>query len=77
MTVSRRTVKWLPSKLGRSYVACRPHVFTQLMLGHLDVNTAIRDGRVKASTHVARAAAVALFPQVNLWYPPWDDLPAV
>ena len=76
LRVRRRGVKLIPAKLGRSYVKCSMYVFLQLLLGHLDVRDAIQEGRLSTSTRVAEEMAQALFPQIPLWRPPWDDLPA-
>lgn len=61
------------SKVGRSYLSLSNSDFTRLLLGHLDVEAALDDGRLKASTRIARQLAVGLFPQQPLWRAPLDD----
>ncbi|MGE0756047.1 MAG: GNAT family N-acetyltransferase [Pirellulaceae bacterium] len=60
----------------RSYVRCASEVWTQLLLGHLDVGRARASQRLVTSTRVAEEAVRGLFPQLPLWRPPWDDVPA-
>jgi hypothetical protein len=50
--------------------------FTRLVLGHLDWDDALEDGRVRPSTNLALRAGRVLFPQLPLWFPPLDSLPA-
>jgi len=71
-----RSVKLVPGKLGRSYLDCSRAQLSQLMLGHLDVPAAIRAGRLHASTRLAGEIAAVMFPQLPIWRPPWDELPA-
>jgi predicted acetyltransferase len=77
LSVSRRGVELIPGTLGRSYLTCSLYEFSQLLLGHVDLREAIRLGRLSVSTRVAEEMAVALFPRLPLWLPPWDNLPAV
>jgi hypothetical protein len=51
--------------------------FTRLVLGQLDWQLAVADGRLECSTALAREAAQALFPRLPLWRPPWDEMPAM
>lgn len=74
--ISRRSVKFVPGKLGRSYLTCNTSQFTQLMLGHLNVKEAVQNERLEASTGVAAEIASVLFPRLPFWRPPLDDLPA-
>ena len=76
LLATRRSVKLLSGKLGRSYLNCNHAQLTQLMLGHLDVAAAAESGRLTASTRVAIETAAALFPQRPFWRSPWDELPA-
>ena len=76
LAVRRRSVKLIHGKLGRSYLDCSPAELSQLLLGHLDVKAAIQAGRLQASTRVAGDIAAVLFPQLPIWRPPWDELPA-
>ena len=50
--------------------------FTRLLLGQLDWEAALAEGRLECSTALAREAGRALFRSLPLWRPPWDDLPA-
>lgn len=74
LAVSRRGVKLGRSRLGRSYLRLNEAEFTRLLLGHLDLDEAVEQGRVEASTRLARQLAAALFPRLPLWRPPWDDV---
>lgn len=76
ISIRGRTARLEPGKLGRSYLECSRPEFTQLMLGHLNVETAIEAGRLQASTRVAIETATILFPQLPLWQPPFDSLPS-
>jgi hypothetical protein len=62
--------------IGRSYLRLNVADFTRLLLGHLDWDKALADGRVEPSTNIALVAGRALFPRVPLWLPPLDNLPA-
>ena len=50
--------------------------FTRLVLGHLDWDQALSDGRMQPSTNIALCAGRALFPTLPLWFPPFDNLPS-
>jgi hypothetical protein len=63
-------------RVGRSYLGLNVADFTRLVLGQLDWDAAIADGRIECSTALAREAGRVLFPPLPLWRPPWDDLPA-
>jgi hypothetical protein len=76
LVLGRKGVEIESGKLGRSYLTCSRAELTRLLLGHLDVREAVEAGRLEASTRVAAAAAAALFPQLPLWHPPLDELPA-
>jgi len=43
-------------------------------MGHLDVRTAVDAGRLAVSTRVAQDVAAAIFPQLPIWRPPWDEI---
>ena len=60
--------------LGRSYLRLNVADFTRLVLGQLDWDRAIADGRVEPSTTLAHDAARVLFPQLPYWRPLLDDL---
>ncbi len=74
LAVSRRSVKLLPRRTGRSYLRCNVAEFTRLVLGHVEVDEAVRLGRLQASTRMAVDVARVLFPRLPLWRPPLDDL---
>ncbi len=76
LRVSRRSVELIPGTLGRSYLKCSLYELNQLLLGHLDVRSAVESGRLGVSTRVALEMADALFPRLPFWRPPWDDLAA-
>jgi GNAT superfamily N-acetyltransferase len=74
LVVSRRGVSVAENKMGRSYLRCNQAEFTRLVLGHLDLEDAIDQGRLEASTRLARQTAQALFPRLPLWRSPWDEI---
>ena len=76
LSTRQRTARLEPGKLGRSYLECNTAEFTQLMMGHLNVEAAVAAGRLQASTRVAMETAGILFPQLPLWQPPFDSLPS-
>ncbi len=63
-------------RIGRSYLRLNVADFTRLVLGQLDWNAAMADGRLECSTQLACEAGPALFPQVPFWRPPWDEMMA-
>jgi GNAT superfamily N-acetyltransferase len=71
-----RSVRIRAARRGRSYLETGLLEWTQLLLGHLDLRSAIAAGRVVASTRVAAESAATLFPPLPLWRPPLDELPA-
>jgi hypothetical protein len=66
----------VPQRMGRSYLRLNAADFTRLVLGQLDWDRAVADGRLEPSSALAQQAGRVLFPRLPLWYPPWDDLPA-
>ncbi len=72
LTITRRSVKVVEEKIGRSYLSCNLAEFTRLLLGHADVAQAVAQGRIEASTRVAVETAGVLFPQTPWWQPPFD-----
>jgi predicted acetyltransferase len=74
LIVSRRSVKLVRGKLGRSYVDCTGANLTRLLLGHMDLDVAIAEGRLRASTQLAVETARVLFPRLPAWRPPLDEL---
>jgi predicted N-acetyltransferase YhbS len=63
-------------RLGRSYLRLNLADCTRLLLGQLDWDRALGEGRVVPSTALAREVGPVLFPHVPLWRPPLDDLTA-
>jgi len=63
-------------RLGRSYLRLNVADFTRLVLGQLDWNAAIDQGRLECSTALAHEAGRVIFPRQTLWRPPWDNRPA-
>jgi len=76
LALTSNGVEAIDRTIGRSYLRMNVADFTRLVLGHLDWDDALADGRVDASTNVALAAARVLFPRLPLWLPPLDNLPA-
>jgi predicted acetyltransferase len=76
LVLTRRSAKVLPGKLGRSYLTCSTADLTALLLGHADPRHAMSDSQPEFSTSVAHDLVRILFPQLPLWLPAWDDLPA-
>ena len=74
--IGSRTVRLTTGRLGRSYLSCDSDALTQMLLGHLDVRQAVQDGRIEASTRVARETGAMVFPRLPYWRTPLDDLPA-
>jgi hypothetical protein len=63
-------------RLGRSYLRLNVADFTRLVLGQLDWDRALGEGRVEPSTILAKEAGITLFPSLPLWRPPLDELTA-
>jgi GNAT superfamily N-acetyltransferase len=76
LTLGRSGVEAAVGNIGRSYLRLNVADFTRLLLGHLDWDDALADGRVHPSTNLALRAGRALFPELPLWLPPLDSLPA-
>jgi predicted acetyltransferase len=76
LEIRPRCVKLRTGRHCRSYLECTRAELTQLLQGHMDVKLAAAAGRVNLSTRVALETAEVLFPQLPLWRPPWDELPA-
>jgi hypothetical protein len=74
--LGRRGVAVESQRMGRSYLGLNAADFTRLVLGQLDWDAAMADGRLECSTALARESGPILFPPLPLWRPPWDDLPA-
>ncbi len=70
---------FMPGRMTGGYLYARPvkkqkGLPVQLLLGHLDIETAAQAGRLAVSTRVAMQTAKTLFPRLPLWRPPWDDV---
>jgi len=76
LAVTPGGVQAIGRNIGRSYLRLNVADFTRLVLGHLDWDQALSDGRVQPSTNIALCAGRALFPTLPLWFPPLDNLPA-
>jgi len=74
IVVGAKRVKVVSRVIGRHYLHLNVADFTRLVLGHLDWDKTVREGRLMASTQVADEAGRALFPALPLWRPPLDDL---
>lgn len=61
---------------GRTHLRCDWSQFWQLLLGHMDVQQAASCGTLFVSNRFGLELAGTIFPQLPLWYPPLDDLPA-
>ncbi len=62
--------------LGRSYLRLNVADLTRLVLGQLDWDRALEEGRVVPSSGLAREAGRVLFPPLPFWRPTLDDLRA-
>ncbi|NQT14269.1 MAG: GNAT family N-acetyltransferase [Planctomycetes bacterium] len=76
LAITPDRVEVVDRNIGRSYLRLNVADFTRLLLGHLDWDKALADGRVEPSTNIALVASRALFPKLPLWLPPLDNLPA-
>jgi hypothetical protein len=65
-----------PKRVGRTHLRCDWPQFWQLLLGHVDVQQAASCGTLVVSNRSGLELASTIFPQLPLWYPPLDDLPA-
>jgi len=59
--------------LGRSYLRLNVADFTRLILGQLDWDRALADGRLVPSTGLAHDTGRALFPPLPFWRPMLDE----
>lgn len=71
---TRRSVKVQKGPPGRSLLKLSEADYTRLLLGHIDVPTAVAEKRLQATTRAAVEWATVLFPRLPLWHPPMDDL---
>lgn len=67
-------VELQPLDAGRPAVSGSESAWTQLVLGHLELGTAIKLGRLLSHSTAATELLSVLFPQVSLWRPPWDEI---
>ena len=75
LQLTRRSVKVEPGSLGRHFLRASQADFLRLLLGHHHLDDAIARGQIKCSTRPATEIARAVFPNVSLWQPPWDQIP--
>jgi predicted acetyltransferase len=71
---TRRSVKVQKGQPGRTILKLSEADFTRLLLGHIDVPTAVAEKRLQATNRAAVELAKVLFPRLPLWHPPMDDL---
>ncbi|MDX1963699.1 MAG: GNAT family N-acetyltransferase [Pirellulales bacterium] len=76
LVLNRKSVQWIPGKLGRAYLQLKTAELTRLLLGHGCVREAHAAGRISATTNAALQLAQTLFPPVPWWRPSWDELGA-
>lgn len=76
LAFTRRGVKVLDDRIGRSYLSCNQAEFARLLLGHTDLEEAVSQGRIESSTRVAIELGQAIFARVPFWRPPLDQLGA-
>ncbi len=77
LEIGRDAVDAASQRIGRSYLRLGTADFTRLVLGQIDWDAAVVDGRLECSTALAQEAGRALFPPLLLWRPPWDDMPRI
>ena len=73
---NQQRITVVPGRLGRSYLTCGSGPFAQLLLGHLNVQEAIKAGKLAASTRIAVETANSLFPKLQHWFPSLDNFTA-
>jgi predicted N-acetyltransferase YhbS len=74
LELHRQGISAAADRLGRSYLRLNVADFTRLLLGQFDYDEALADGRMDASTTLARDVGRILFPRLPWWRPPLDDL---
>lgn len=74
LEIHRCGARALGRRVGRSYLELNVADFTRLVLGQLDWDRAVAEGRLRASTELAARAGPLLFPRLPLWHPPLDEL---
>ncbi len=76
LTLTRRSVRLTTGPLPRQTLRCDRPTLLHLLLGQIDLPSALETKRLHASNHQSRRIATAIFPRHCLWLPPWDRLPA-
>ena len=76
LEIAPGTSRLTPKRVGRTRMRCDWPQFWQLLLGHMDVQQAASCGTLFVSNRLGLDLAGTIFPQLPLWYPPLDDLPA-
>ncbi len=61
---------------GRHFLRCDRGNWIRLLAGYDDAVTAFQEGRITPSTAKAEQIAAALWPNLSVWRPIWDDLSA-
>jgi hypothetical protein len=74
LNLTETDASMIADRLGRSYISCDRATWNHLRSGYQSAGAALADRRLTASTTLAADTAQALFPEVSLWRPPWDDL---
>lgn len=77
LELGREGIGVTSQRVGRSYLRLNVADFTRLVLGQLDWDAAVADGRLECSTALACNAGRVLFPTLPLWRPPWDEMPTI
>jgi len=72
--IGRDNTRVASGHVGRSYLQLCAADFTRLLLGQLDLDRALAEGRATASTALAQKAARAIFRRHHFWRPPLDEL---
>jgi len=74
LEITRQSARAVSRRIGRSYLQLNVADFTRLVLGQVQWNRALSEGRIRASTALAAEAGRVLFPRLPLWHPPFDHL---
>jgi hypothetical protein len=74
VALSRRGVRIASGQPSRAHVRLSQADLTRLLLGAIDVERRLEQGRMTASSRLAVRIAAALFPKLPLWRSPLDDL---
>jgi len=76
LKISPSGAKAVSRRVGRDFLRLNVADFTRLLLGQMDWDRALDEGRLQASTPEAGHIGRVLFPPLPLWRPPFDDLMA-